>query len=414
MPEDKVRIQNLRKFLGTGVLLLLMLMFFNSLSSGEGRTDIRIGVVNSISGKESSTGKEIRWAYELAAADINKNGGVFVRAYQKKMPVRLIIADDESDSAIAAKVTETLIVKEKADLILGTHPSAQVISSCRMAEKHRIYYHATSCFIPKWLENQFVYSTNLFFDLDQATSVPFELMNRLAPEKGPKKHAILMEDTPDGEFFGACFKKKAALYGYRFDMDRPLPRTRDFLPILMEMKKKGIESLLMFGDPADLITLMKEIKAMRIDLKYIHGWKGAWSIEFSNALGNDAQYVVCDGFWSEDYPYPGANRLGSLFHDTFGKHSVSVGLYYGSCQILFQAIEKAGSLDSAEIKKAVAGHEFLGTVLGDIRYDSSGVALIQSTAHQWWNGKQAWVYPFHESAWKVKTMPVWDRSSTAP
>lgn len=407
--------QPLKKRLAAGTLLFLFLLpIIPSSSQGSERTEIRIGVINSVSGKESSTGKEIRWAYELAASDINKTGGIFIREYGKKIPVRLMIADDESDSAIAAKSTETLIVKEKVDLILGAHPSAQVISSCRMAEKYHVYYHATSCFIPKWIENHFTNATLLFFDLEQATEIPFKLMTSLPPEAKPNKLALLMEDTPDGEYFGACFKKKGTLLGYRFEMDRPLPQTREFLPVLMEMKQRGVDSLLVFGDPTGLITLVKAIKAMQINLTYFHGWKGAWNIEFQKALGADAHYVVCDGFWSEDYPYPGAQRLGNRFYENFGKRSVSIGLYYGSCQVLFQAIENAGSLNPEKILNSIVGREFRGTVLGDIRYDQKGVALIPSTAHQWLNGKQVWVYPFQTGSLPVKAMPPWDRRDSIP
>jgi len=374
----------------------------------EERTEIRIGVVNSVSGKESSTGNEIRWAYELASADINKKGGIFVKAFNRKLPVRLIIADDESDSAVAAKVTEKLIVNEKVDVILGAHPSNLAIPSCRMAERYKTYYHSTACFIPKWLENNFKYATNIFFDLEQAVNIPFEIWGSIAPDARPQRHALLMEDTPDGKFFGSYFKKAASEHGYEFLIDEALPGTRVYLPLLIKMKKEKIDSVLVFGNPADVITLVRQMKDIKLDLKYLHGWKGTWAAEFWKALEKDAQYVVCDGFWSEDYPYPGAKKLGILFYEKFNKHSVSVGLFYGICQILFEAIEKAGTLDSTGIRAAIANHEFSGTVMGDIKYDKRGVAIITGTAHQWWEGEQKWFYPFDQKAWRFRLMPPWN------
>lgn len=73
-----------------------------------------------------------------------------------------------------------------------------------------------------------------------------------------------------------------------------------------------------------------------------------------------------DGFWSEDLKYPGAKELGTRYAKEFKKHSVSIGSSYALRQTLWQAIEKAGSLDSAEIKEAVLTHEFMGTVLGTV------------------------------------------------
>ena len=129
------------------------------------------------------------------------------------------------------------------------------------------------------------------------------------------------------------------------------------------------------------------MKENKLNVKYFHGWKGTWAGEFWKALGKDAPYVLCDGFWSMDFPFPGAKNLGKRYHDKFKKYSMSVGAVYGLCQILCQAIEKAGTLDSAKVRQAVLDNEF-ETVMGKVKYDRNGVATFVSTAHQWWNGKQ--------------------------
>ena len=178
------------------------------------------------------------------------------------------------------------------------------------------------------------------------------------------------------------------------------------------MRAAHIDAILIFGDPADCITLVRQIKKADLNLKYFHGWKGTWTEEFWKALGPDAQYVICDGFWSEDYPYPGAKRLGGLFYEAFGKRPVSVGLFYGACQVLWQAMERAGVLDAAAIRDAVAGHVFKDTVLGDIEYSKEGAAIIPSTAHQWYNGEQRWFYPPGKDAWTLRLMPDWRDRST--
>jgi branched-chain amino acid transport system substrate-binding protein len=218
---------------------------------------------------------------------------------------------------------------------------------------------------------------------------------------------MLMYDTPEGAFFGKHFRKSAQRLGYTFLIDEPLPPFEDYLPLIHRLKKADIDSILIFGDPADCIIFVRQMKQAGLNLKYFHGWKGTWTVEFWKALKQDAQYVVSDGFWSEDYPYPGAKRLGDLFYERFDKRSVSVGLYYAGCQILFKAIEAAGTLDGAAIRKAVIETEFKDTVLGDINYNSQGAAYFESTANQWWNQELRWFYPFKKGAWTFKTMPPW-------
>ena len=100
--------------------------------------------------------------------------------------------------------------------------------------------------------------------------------------------------------------------------------------------------------------------------------------------------------------------LGERYYNHFKKHSVSVGALYGLCQILWQAIEKAGTLDSAKVRQAVLENEF-ETVMGKVNYGKNGVAVFESTASQWWNGKQMTVYPFKWTDYKIKLAPPWNK-----
>jgi branched-chain amino acid transport system substrate-binding protein len=125
-------------------------------------------------------------------------------------------------------------------------------------------------------------------------------------------------------------------------------------------------------------------------------------------LGKDADYIFCDGFWSEDYPFKGAKELGNRYFAEFGKRSVAIGMYYALCQILWQAIEKAGTLDGAKIRHAVLDNVF-GTVNGIVDYDKRGIAFFPLAEFQWLNGKQQIIYPLEYSKFKAVPAPSWDK-----
>ena len=175
------------------------------------------------------------------------------------------------------------------------------------------------------------------------------------------------------------------------------------------MKLKKVDSLFLFGSPADSVTFLRQMKENDFSVKYLHGYKGTWNTEFWDSLGEDAQYILFDGFWHEDYPYPGAKELGEKYRKKYNKPSVSIGMFYATAQILWEAIEKAGTLDGAKVREAVLKHEFKGTVLGDIKYQPDGTAGTSIAAGQWWNGKQKLVYPFFEGVMKVKVAPPWNK-----
>ncbi|MBE9573460.1 MAG: amino acid ABC transporter substrate-binding protein [Proteobacteria bacterium] len=394
-------------------LLCFLLAFVWTIQPAEAKKEkkeIFIGTNLPLTGILAGAGIEQRWAYQTAVDDINKAGGIFVKEYGKKLPVRLIVADDESDPGKAAAAVERLIKLKKVDLLLGGFAAPfGVIPGCITAEKYRKYYHTSICLIPPWLEHKFQWSTLFFFELEQACSVPYEVMNTIPENERPKKLGLVMEDTFDGRAFAGVFRKLAEKYGYKFVMDEPWSvGAKDYSAQIIKAKSLGVDAILIFGADTDCITFIRQMKENKLNVKYFHGWKGTWAGEFWKALGKDAQYVLCDGFWSMDFPFPGAKKLGERYHDKFKKYSVSAGAVYGLCQILWQAIEKAGTLDSAKVRQAVLDNEFQ-TVMGKVKYDQNGVATFISTAHQWWNGKQMTVYPFKWTDYKVKAAPPWEK-----
>lgn len=370
---------------------------------------IIIGANNSLTGILSVDAEEQKWAYEQAVSDINAAGGIYVKAFEKKLPVKLIIEDDGSDPGTAALAIEKLINYHKADLLLSTYTTALVVPSCVVAEKYRKYYHANTAFGPPWLAKKFQWSTLLFFDLGEACGAPFKIWESLPPTERPSRPALLMEDSPGGMAFGKEFRKIAAASGYQYIIDEPfITGGGDYTRQLLTLKNANVDAILFFAAPGDTIPFVRQMKEIGLSVKYMHGWKGLWSWKFWKELGPDAQYMICDGFWSETYPYPGAAGLGQKFLDRFKRHSVSIGLFYACCQILWSAIEKAGTLDSAAVRNAVLHTPFTGTVIGDVKYSPEGIAYIQSTANQWVNGQQKMIYPLGQGAAKIKMILPWN------
>lgn len=403
----------IRKSFGKMGLVIIAFSLIVSLT-GAGlaadKKEIRIGAPIPVTGILSMLGAEQKWAYEKAVADINKEGGIFVKEYGKKLPVKLIIADAESDPGKAVAAVERLVKIEKVDLLLSSQTSPLIVPTSVAAEKFKKYYHASTCLIPLWKENNFKWSTLYFFEMTQAASVPFEILNSIPESERPKKLALLNEDSLDGRGFAPFFRDAAKKYGYSFVVDESWAiGAKDYSSQILKMKGKGIDGLIIFGANTDCVTFVRQLKEVGLSMKYIHGYKGTWGTEFWNALGKDAQYVVADGFWSDDLPYPKCKEIGQGYYKKFGKQSVSIGMFYALSQTLFAAIEKAGTLDSLKVKEAVLSMDFKDTVMGDVKYRADGTALLQLGAFQWWDGKLQLVYPFVEGGWKVKVAPPWKK-----
>jgi branched-chain amino acid transport system substrate-binding protein len=389
--------------------LLAALVVSSALAAGFGvvqaaENEIVVGAPISLTGPLAGDGKEQKWAYEQAVADINAAGGLEVGG--KKLPVRLVIADDESSEGKVAAALENLIKVQNVDVLLSTHSGPMNVAGAIVAEKYKKFYMITTCFPFQWQPLNAKYSALFFFHPGPGAEVPFQIWQSLPEDQRPKNPALVTEDSPDGAGFGGAFVGAAEKYGYKFAVNDPWAiGATDYSALVTKLKAANVDAMLVFGSPSDTITLLRQMKELDFSVPYFHGWKGTWTGEFHDALGKDSNHILTDGFWSASYPYTGAKELGDRFEKEFGKDSVTVGAFYANAQVLMQAITRAGSTDGDKIHDAIFNQEFKDTVVGDLKFDETGFALIPSVATQWWEGRHELIFP--NGNWTYKPAPAW-------
>ena len=389
------------------VLVSVVMLLSFSCSKEAEEEAIKVGAIVSMTGMNAMTGAEQKWAYEQAVQDINESGGVYVKELDKKLPIKLIFADDKSMPDQGAAAMERLIKMNNIDLALSSNVTPINIAAGTKCEQYRVYFQIVCSWLDFIEKENFKWVSDMFSSSSEASRVPFLIWQGLPEDQRPRRPALMMEDNLDGQGFGEGFKNFAKEYGYTFTVDEPYaPGSKNFSSHILKWKAAGVDALLWLGSPTDGITLLRQMKEQDLKLKYIHGWKGFWPTEFVEDLGTDANYIIHDGFWTEKSGAPGAKELGERFRKQFKRDSVSVGLYYANPQILAMAIEKAGSYKSEKVRDAVFGGEFKGTVMGDVKYNDKGLAFKSHLALQWWNGERMPVYPPVPGVWELKLAPV--------
>ena len=264
--------------IGVWLFILALSAPMSGTAGAAAKTEILVGTPLPVTGMLAAAALEQKWAYEQAVADINKKGGIFVKEYGKKLPVRLIIGDAESDPGKAVAAMERLIKLDKVDVMLSGFTTNHILPTCMTADKYKKYYHCTTCLLPPWKEGKYKWSTLFFFDLGQASDVPFQLMNSLSKADRPQRLALLMEDTIDGRAFGGGFKDSAKKFGYSFVVDEPMAvDAKDYSSQILKFKTKDVDGILIFGSNTDCTTFVRQMKEVGLNTKYFHGWKGTWS-----------------------------------------------------------------------------------------------------------------------------------------
>ena len=88
-----------------GFALLALMLWFVQPAEARMKKEILIGTNLPLTGILAGVGIEQRWVYQTAVDDVNKAGGIWVKEVGKRMPVRLVVADDASDPGKAAALS---------------------------------------------------------------------------------------------------------------------------------------------------------------------------------------------------------------------------------------------------------------------------------------------------------------------
>ena len=95
---------------------------------------IKVGASVALSGAYAAGGRDVKAGYELAVKHINEDGGIFVKEYNKKLPLELIMVDDESDTVKTVVRMEKLYRSDNVVAYLGSFGSGMNVTQLSSAE----------------------------------------------------------------------------------------------------------------------------------------------------------------------------------------------------------------------------------------------------------------------------------------
>jgi branched-chain amino acid transport system substrate-binding protein len=389
-------------------------------------TEIRIGDTVSYTGPYAIFGGLSSFGTTAAVEDINKKGGIYVKKYGKKLPVKWITRDCQSDPLKVAPLTEDLILKEKVHF-LGGHFEVPTMrqGTAMMADKYKIpavfgvgTYEAwmgmRQAATPPWK-----YSWAFGFSIgapaqkgDFRDGKPGYLMmptwfGALGAYAGKtnKKAALFAFDDPDGRgwymgFSGAAQQQGYDCYRAKDQFGIYPPGTTDFTPLIQEWKKHGCEILWGNSIAPDLGIMFKQCKAQGFKPKLVFATRGAMFYQEIVSWGGDLPNgVLTEVYWT---PYmKGARGIGGTTSQSLAQRwyeakkeplAQGIGWNYAVAQTIFDAIGRAGTLDAAAILKAL-GETDLNTMWGRVVFEKgTQFQRVPCQVGQWVKTNKSWVW----------------------
>jgi len=358
---------------------------------------IKIGGMISLTGPDAAIGAPAKLGYEVALEEINKGGGVMVKAYNKKIPLELVLMDMETNAEKSIARAETLHSR-KVSAAVGT---TIVGASAEIFEKNKLpvlaILNSISAITDRGLKYFFVVggsSRHIGQTVFDALATPTAIKST--------KWAIFREQ---GEFVSEFFdsaREIAAKKGITITYEGSYAmRTPDLSALITGAKNSGAEVLLSYPTPPDAVTMLKQMAQLGFKPKAILMLRAADDPSWAR-LGILGDYVIACPDWHSAFNHPGVKELNDMVKAKTGKTTdPTTGAAYNSVKIVAAAIEKAGSLDRTAIRDAIAGTDMM-TVEGHVKFgpNKTRVNVVRPVV-QWQNGVMEVVWPDNQ-----KTKPL--------
>jgi branched-chain amino acid transport system substrate-binding protein len=396
------------------ILLWVSLMFsilsfpFTDGEAGSPPKAIKVGAAVSFTGGFASGGLESKFGYEQAVADINKEGGVFVKEFNKQIPLELIIEDDESNSTKCVARLEKMHSVDKVVAYLGPYGSTLCAAAAGIAEKNKVPILAVSFSLLAPHQQGYKYLFSPFVKTDTGLEAIFATIDTLSKAQRPSKVAVFAEKTDWGEELLRLAPDSAKKRGYAVVADKSYAvGTKDYSSLIIAAKSANAEIVIGVPTPPDGIALMRQIKELDYNPKVVIFWRAAGTPLWPANLKQDGEYVGYCSNWDHNFKYPGCAELVTAYKAKHNKlPAVTVGVTYSCVQILADAIKRARTLDPNKIRDAVAAAD-MNTVQGPVKFRADGVGITPVAIMQWQKGVSQVIYHEMFTTSPLLLMPKW-------
>jgi len=352
---------------------------------------VKVGAVVPLTGRYAAGGAQVRAGYEIAVEDVNRTGGVTVGG--RKMPLELVLLDDESDATKTVSRLETLAAQGVV-AYLGGFGSDLHAAAASVAEKNKIPYLGVAFALYKIHQQGFRYLFSPFWKSPDIGQQLVPMLTAIPAGERPRRAAIFQEKTDWGREMAAAFVEAGKGAGYEVVAHGEYaPGAKDYSDLILKAKAAQADAVFGIPTPPDGMAMVKQMKELDFNPRMTLLIRAADAPVWSKNLGKDGDYVMLAPGWHHAVKYPGVTELNQAHEKRVGRPADPItGPSYACVQILAAALVKAGAPDREKVRDAIAATD-MTMVIGPVKFRPDGTGIVQSVFIQWQNGKQELVWP---------------------
>ncbi|MBL8967132.1 MAG: ABC transporter substrate-binding protein [Spirochaetaceae bacterium] len=345
---------------------------------------VKFGVFEPLTGANAAGGAEeldgIRLAQSLYPTV--KVGGV-------EYKIELAIADNKSDKVEAANAGQSLVDRDKVQVVLGSWGSGLSMAAGPIFRDAKIPAIGLSCTNPLVTKGNEYYFRVCFLDPFQGTVMATYANKNLKA----KKAVIIREVSNDysvglAKFFSDNFVKltgdKAAILAtLNYNTG-----DQDFSAQLTQIKSLKPDVIFAPGNYTESALIIKQARELGIKTPFLGG--DTWEIaEFINVGKTAVEGAVMSTFFDNDAPLtPLSKVFVAEYQKKYGKlPSGTAVLGFDGYLLAIDAIKRANSVDPVKIRDAIAVTKNFAGASGYITLDAEGDPIKSAVIKEVKGGK---------------------------
>lgn len=347
--------------------------------------EIKVGEFASMTGKEATFGESSHEGTLLAIEEANAAGGVL----GKKL--KLLTEDTQSKAGEPATVVNKLIARDGVVAVLGEVASSRSLEAADICQDNKVPMISPSSTNPKVTEKGDYIFRVCFIDPFQGT-----VMANFATHTLKAKKVALFTDVKSDYSKGLAkfFKERFTANGGQISVELDYNGgDKDFKAQLTAIKGDNPDAVFVPGYYTDAALICVQAKQLGLNVPLLGG--DGWESEELVKIGGDA---VEGQYFSTHYHPDVGSEVSKRFVENYRKRwknsdgtpktpNALAACGYDSAAVLVDAIKRAGSVEGAKIRDAVAATKNFQGVTGAITInpqrdaDKSAVILQVKGGH---------------------------------
>jgi branched-chain amino acid transport system substrate-binding protein len=366
-------------------------------SAALGQDVVRVGAPLPLTGPLSPEGIKQKEGYDLWAETANGKGGV--KAGGKSYKVEIVYVDYASNTPRGVQAAERLITDDKVNLLFSPFGSGATKAASNVSEKYGIPTIAATASSAQVYDQGYKFLFGTFTPNDTLTEPLADIVTRR--NAAVKRVAVLARNDLFPLAIAEEMQKSAKKRGLDVAMfEKYAIGTMDHASAITQMRAARPDWVFATGYINDLILIRKQMKDLGVAAPVVTMIAGPAYKEFIDAVGPLAENISSAAWWHPAVRYDGKGVFGSTasFNKLWsakykGEPDYAQASAAAAGEILQLAIERAGALDPAKVRDALAAMD-TETFFGRIKFGPTGqISSLDPPVFQLQGGKPVVIFP---------------------